>query len=343
MMLPYMSVVLSMSVDDICETTHPQILCCYWAYRSVANGVVVTRLQKESQLMSNFIIRVANSEDQVAVAELCRRELLPADTTDNAGLDRLLWDTSSIFGYVAESKEIIVGAIFGSTTQGDDGSISGSIALIVVDANHTRQGIGTALLAGLELKLHSLQANEIWTGGGQPRFWWPGIDENLPGVINFFENAGYTREETVSNMRVTFENTDLEPRSTGRTLIRRLTKAEWPVFREWMDRTWKGQWGAEVETTLNRSPISCFVASLDNEYIGFAAYDTNRLGLFGPMGTSPLARGTGLGSELLRHCLREYIDQGKPDCDIGWVGPMEFYEKAVGASVSSSFARLRKV
>lgn len=293
--------------------------------------------------MSKFIIRVANSEDQSAVADLCHRVLLPADTTDKAGLDRLLWHTSGIVGYVAESNDNIVGAIFGSTTREDDATISGSITLIAVDPDHTRQGIGTALLGELEARLHNLRANEIWTGGGQPRFWWPGIDENLPGVIHFFENAGYTREETVSNMRVTLENIDLEPRSTGRVLIRRLTKAEWPVFREWMDRTWKGQWGAEMETTLDRSPISCFVASLDDEYVGFAAYDTNRLGLFGPMGTSPIARGTGLGSELLRQCLREYIDKGRPDCEIGWVGPLEFYEKAVGASVSRNFARLRKV
>ena len=128
MMLWYTSLRFSLpSAMKFAIRQYPTVPCRDWADGVTPDKAVVTRLQKEPHLMSNFIIRVAKPEDRSAVADLCCRALLPADTTDNAGLDRLLWHTSGIVGYVAESADIVVGVIFGSTTQEADATISGSI------------------------------------------------------------------------------------------------------------------------------------------------------------------------------------------------------------------------
>jgi ribosomal protein S18 acetylase RimI-like enzyme len=276
------------------------------------------------------------------VIELCQRALLPADMEDVNGLNRLLWQTAGVVGFVAERDDAVVGAAFGTVTNESDGTTSGAITLIAVEPGQSRRGVGSALLENLELRLRELGAGEIWAGGGQPRFWWPGIDENCPAVLGFFEKAGYARRGTAPNMRVVLAESDLGHRATGETDISRLKAEEWPAFRQWMDDTWKSPWGAEVQATLDRSPISCFVAVHDGRYIGFAAYDTNHRGWFGPMGCSPEARGSGLGSELLRHCLRDYADRGEVECQIGWVGPADFYTKTIGASISRTFLRLSK-
>lgn len=292
--------------------------------------------------MADFAIRAVHSRDEPAVQGLCARALLPVDTEDPEGLARLLWHTPGVMGLVAETDGAIVGAGFGTVSEDSDSTVSGAVTLLAVEPDLSRGGIGSALLAALEHHLYGAGAQEISAGGGQPRFWWPGIDANDPGTIRFFERAGYRPDDDAVNMRVDLAHTNLSKREPAGMSIRRLGASEWPAFRAWMDRTWDDPWGAEVQTTLDRSPVSCFVAERDGAYLGFAAYDTNRRGWFGPMGSSPEARGTGLGSTLLRYCLRDFVDLGRRECEIGWVGPVDFYVKTVGATISRSFVLMRK-
>lgn len=292
--------------------------------------------------MPSLTIHRATPEDEAVVAEICRSALLPADRGDMAGLGRLLWHTDGVIGFVAERDGAIVGAVFGTVTHEFEGTVTAAVTLIAVAPGHSRRGIGTKLLAELESAVCERGATEVWSGGGQPRFWWSGVDEKCPAVIAFFEKAGYLKDDVAPNMRVALADADLGAREVGTTAIRRLVPSEWPAFREWMDQTWENQWGEEVTTTLDRTPVSCFVAVRDGAYIGFSAYDTNRRALFGPMGSSPQAREHGLGSELLRFCLRDYVDQGLTECEIGWAGPVDFYTKVMGAVVSRRFIRLKK-
>jgi len=39
---------------------------------------------------------------------------------------------------------------------------------------------------------------------------------------------------------------------------------------------------------------------------------------------------------------RDYVTQGRETCEIGWVGPLGFYQRTVGATVSDRFVRLHK-
>lgn len=292
--------------------------------------------------MDDLVIRAARDEDEAVVQELCLLALAPADTEDQEGLRRLLWQTPGVIGLVAESGGSVVGAAFGTVTEDKDAAVAGAITLLAVHPEQSRRGVGSALLAALEGRLWAVGAQEIWAGGGQPRFWWPGIDTSDAGTIRFFERAGYLPDDDAVNMRVDLAHTGLPTREPEGLSIRRLTPEEWPAFLGWMEHTWDDPWGAEVRTTLDRTPVSCYVAERDGRYLGFAAYDTNRRGWFGPMGSSPDARGTGLGSALLRRCLRDFVELGRTSCEIGWVGPVDFYVKTVGATISRSFVLLRK-
>jgi ribosomal protein S18 acetylase RimI-like enzyme len=302
------------------------------------------------QAMTQTTIRPVNIEDRRDVDELCLAALAGEDTGDAAGLQRLLWDTDGVQGFVATTAPApggeaatLVGAVFGTVATEADGTVAGAVTLLAVDAGHRRQGIGGALLGRLEEGFRAAGAVEVWSGGGQPRFWWPGIDAGEAGVLSFFRGHGYVDDDDAVNMRVDLTTAELDgpPPPDGITL-RRLLSDEWPAFLAWMDDTWDDPWGAEVANALQRQPVSCFVATRDDDYLGFAAYDTNRRGWFGPMGSSPGARGTGIGRALLRLCLRDFVDQGLTRCEIGWVGPFDFYSNAVGAVRSRTFLRLRK-
>lgn len=295
------------------------------------------------QIRPAFQLRDARDADAGDVAELCRRALLPVDVEDVDGLHRVLWhdpDSAPDLALVAHDTGVIVGGVFASMNHPQGEPISGNIKLLAVDPRRRRAGIGAALLAEIEPRLHRYGAAEIWTGGSQPNYWWPGIDTRYHTALALFTATGYQHDDDTVNMRVNITHGQA---TTPATMPhRRLATAEWPAFQQWMSTTWDDQWATELQAALNRSPISCHVAIEDGTYLGFAAYDTNRRGWFGPMGTTPAARGKGIGAALLLACLDDYRAAGRQECEIAWAGPQDFYRRTVGAEVSRTFLRLRK-
>ena len=298
--------------------------------------------------MDGLTIRAATGEDVEAVMDLCRQTLDPADIFDTAGLKRLLWqdpDSGPGSRLVAEVGSDLLGCIFGSARDyGTEDGLTGFIKLVSVRLDAQRQRVGARLLASLEHELFRAGASCIWAGGSQPRYWWPGVDRANTSASSFFTRFGYEADDEVTNMCVTL--TRPLPQSMtlpGTVVSRRLTPGEWPQFKIWMDQSWGSAWQEEVELTLDRNPVSCFVASENGSFIGFAAYDTNREGWFGPMGSSPQSRGKGIGQLLLNKCLDDYRAKGLTDCVIAWAGPRDFYRRTVGAEVSREFVRFRKV
>jgi predicted N-acetyltransferase YhbS len=290
---------------------------------------------------AGVVVRVAVPTDAARVRALLESALDPVDTRDADGLHRVLWQSEEVDGFVAVADDVVVGVGFGSIGA-EDGVASGFVTALAVHPDYRRRGLGTALLREVEGSLRARSLPGVRTGGGQPHFWWSGIPAGNSDAIGFFRNQGYIEEDQTFNMRVDLAAALLDPDPCPAALVHRIGDEEWPAFQHWMERTWKYPWSVEVQRTRERSPTACFVAVRDGEILGFAAYDTNRLGLFGPMGTSPTARGSGLGGELLRCCLRDYVTQGRETCEIGWVGPLGFYQRTVGATVSDRFVRLHK-
>jgi len=113
--------------------------------------------------------------------------------------------------------------------------------------------------------------------------------------------------------------------------IRKPIGSEKSLIVQWVRENFDEFWANEMDITFSRSPVSCYVAQQDQKLVGFACYDAAALGYFGPTGVAEVFRGKGIGKALLLACLLEMKLKGYGYAIIGWAGPQEFYEKAVGA------------
>jgi len=116
-------------------------------------------------------------------------------------------------------------------------------------------------------------------------------------------------------------------------VVRRAKTPERHIVVSWVDRHFSKAWASECETAFSRSPISCFLALQQQEIVGFACYEVTMKNFFGPTGVLEPYRGQGLGKALLLACLHAMAAEGYAYAIIGGVGPVEFYQKTVGAVV----------
>lgn len=126
------------------------------------------------------------------------------------------------------------------------------------------------------------------------------------------------------------------PQSKGITIRRGLVPEKHHVL-AWVGYHFSEYWVSECEIAFTRQPPSIFVATApDNHLIGFACYDSTQRGFFGPMGVSEQIRGMGVGAALLVAALHDMHTVGYGYAIIGAVGPVDFYNKIVGAVTISN-------
>lgn len=80
-------------------------------------------------------------------------------------------------------------------------------------------------------------------------------------------------------------------------------------------------------------PISCYIATRDDQILGYACYNATAPDFFGPTAVKAEERGKGIGRALLLRSLASLREQGYGYAIIGGVGPAAFYEKTVGATL----------
>ena len=128
---------------------------------------------------------------------------------------------------------------------------------------------------------------------------------------------------------------ELEKRLSEKEKIvfRRAIAPEKHLVSEWVMEQFGAYWKSEVEVAFSRQPVSCWIAQRGNEILGFACYESTARNFFGPTGTKETERGKGIGKVLLIKSLESLREMGYAYAIIGGVGPVEFYEKAVGAKL----------
>lgn len=114
-------------------------------------------------------------------------------------------------------------------------------------------------------------------------------------------------------------------------VLRRARAFEKHTVEQFVNEHFSAKWASEVEVAFARQPITCHLATRDQQILGFACYDTTSRGFFGPTGVCEAARGLGLGKGLLFMALESLGELGFAYGVIGGVGPKEFYAKACGA------------
>ena len=89
----------------------------------------------------------------------------------------------------------------------------------------------------------------------------------------------------------------------------------------------------ECAMCFQTHPISCYVATRGKTIVGYACYNATAPDFFGPTAVLKEERGKGIGKALLLRSLASLREQGYGYAIIGGVGPAEFYEKCVGATL----------
>jgi predicted N-acetyltransferase YhbS len=116
-------------------------------------------------------------------------------------------------------------------------------------------------------------------------------------------------------------------------IVRRAQPFEITRVRSLVEKNFSIAWADEISVGFASKPVSLFVAIAGKEVVGFAAYECTRRGFFGPTGVIKDMRGRGIGKALLFASLWGLRELGYVYGIIGGAGPVEFYEKAVGAIV----------
>lgn len=117
--------------------------------------------------------------------------------------------------------------------------------------------------------------------------------------------------------------------------VRKVTLEDFHSLKLFVQNEFGKAWIESIQNGFISSDIPIYIAIEEGRIVGFACYDVvqDKKGIFGPMGTSRLARSKGIGSELLHQCFNEMKSVGYEYVVIDQAGPIEFYEKNVDAKL----------
>jgi predicted N-acetyltransferase YhbS len=115
--------------------------------------------------------------------------------------------------------------------------------------------------------------------------------------------------------------------------IRRANPWELSLVRSFIEKEFAIGWADETSVGFVRQPVSVFIATQQGTIVGFAAYECTRRGFLGPMGVAAAIQKKGIGTALLVAALHGLAEMGYVYGIIGGAGPVEFYQRAVGATV----------
>lgn len=114
-------------------------------------------------------------------------------------------------------------------------------------------------------------------------------------------------------------------------VIRRARPYELTRVAQFIASAFSQTWADEASIGFATKPTSVFIAIVDGEVVGFAAYECTARAFFGPTGVDENLRGRGIGKALLLAGLHGLRELGYAYGIIGAAGPVDFYKQAVGA------------
>lgn len=273
------------------------------------------------------------------LAALCDAAL-PGENLTEDELRAALWDG---LGDDAGSVSVVVGAPDGSAAAaGVVHTVGprrvGFVQLVAVRPKARRRGVGSALVG--ELRRWAFDehgADGLGVGGASPFYLWPGVDVQATGALCLFESLGFRPRGCEVNMA--YPTQHRAPVPPGVELRRALEEDDVAAGIAFVGRHWPN-WVAEMRRGVEHGACHLAFAASDGAVVGFGCHSVNRLGWLGPMGTDPERRHGGLGNALLGAIATDLMAAGLSSVEVAWVGPVGFYAKAAGASVSRTFRTL---
>jgi GNAT superfamily N-acetyltransferase len=227
------------------------------------------------------------------------------------------------------------------------------LRVLAVDPSARRRGVGSALLEECERHARDRGEPRLRALDQPGNYLAPGIDERNADAIAWLAKRGWHRDgdarcnvliDVRANPRVTQARADeLAAAARARGYEVRRASTDEAALLDAVAAGFGGAWPFELARSLEHSPVGVHVALRDGSYCAFAAHDGNNRGLgwFGPTGTWPEHRGNGLGEALLVACLVD-VARDHDRCEVAWIGPRPFYEKAAGIVAERTFAAMIK-
>jgi beta-N-acetylhexosaminidase len=247
-------------------------------------------------------------------------------------------------GLVAERRSGDGGA--GNARPGDRGlgvialDPAGSIPLLLVHPAAQRRGIGTRLLEAGMARLAELGVATVGLGSGGDDYIWPGVPDDLPGAVGFFEARGWGFHDTVIDLVADLGGYQApagvgeragragvsmevmaEPERAEVMVFEAATFPTWVVWFERLDSSVlvaRDREGAVVGSLLFRGPLG---ATIYEPMLG------PETGTIGCVGVAPPAQGGGVGSAMVARASELLRDAGTRACHIGWTRRERFYTR----------------
>jgi len=121
--------------------------------------------------------------------------------------------------------------------------------------------------------------------------------------------------------------------NNGKVVVRRAQPFEITPVLEFIETEFSVPWADEISVGFANKPVSVYIATADKQIVGFAGYECTRRSFFGPTGVVESMQGGGIGKALLLASLWGLREMGYVYGVIGRAGPLEFYQRTVGAIV----------
>jgi GNAT superfamily N-acetyltransferase len=200
------------------------------------------------------------------------------------------------------------------------------LRLLVVDREHRRKGLGTALLG--DMQMIAAEPGNYFT---------PGIVTTDQNTIAFLKKRGYVEGATTTNLEVNLRG--------GESPGRRAAPADADRILAFIEKEFGRIWRFEASHAFDVDPPTLFFAEHDGEIAGFAAHDVNNRGLgwFGPTGVRKSLRGLGIGRRLLLASLADLRRLGHSKAVIPWTDAIDFYRRSCGAEPAHRFVAFARV
>ena len=243
------------------------------------------------------------------------------------------------------------------------GTRYGYIKLMAVGKSYRRQGIARALYEELEGCFISDNVDVVRIYDVPKNYFMPGIDLRYTEAVCFAIRMGFKRFGDATNLIVDLNESVWDTAREEKSLkihgieVKRAEVHEKQNVIDFVKDEW-ALWTHEVGMAFNDDPPSIHIAHLharlprhggqasrQGKIKAFSAHNGNNKGTgwFGPMGTHPELRGKGIGSILLKRCLKDIKLMGQKRAIIPWIDHIDFYVHHANARVDRFFWRYEKL
>ncbi|HVM07473.1 MAG TPA: GNAT family N-acetyltransferase [Acidimicrobiales bacterium] len=265
---------------------------------------------------------------------------LPGENLTDDDVVANLFDDPDPVRVVADDagRGVASAVVRGGTAAGAAGRPVVHLQLLAVDPSAHRLGVGTALVAELERwAFDDVGAGAVVIGAGAPFYLFAGADVHATAALCLFESMGYVARGAELNL--SFPSRFRAPAPAGVELVRVLEEDDAAAVEAFCGAQWPN-WIPELRRGIEHGACHFARRQDDGDVVGFGCHSVNRLGWLGPIGTDPSGRRSGVGTALLSAISKDVMAAGFDTVEVSWIGPIGFYAKAAGASVSRVFRSL---